>query len=98
MAESRASAGPPMLSGVGVGGLFEQGQGMVVEPAFGIAAWGVEEGSLSFGKIAVQDPNGHEHGFHAVAPVVLEELLECVRVAGRLPDGSGGFLHGCDAC
>lgn len=65
---------------------------MVVEVAFGVAAWGVEEGSLSFGKIAVQQAQGHEHGFHSVAPVVLEELLECVLVAGCLPDGPGGFL------
>ena len=62
---------------------------MVVEPAFGVAAWGIEEGLLSFGKIAVQQVHGHEHGFHAVAPVVFEELLECVRVAGCLPDGPG---------
>lgn len=34
---------------------------MVVEAAFGVAAWGVEEGSLSFGKIAVQQAHGHDH-------------------------------------
>jgi hypothetical protein len=80
-----------------VGGLFEQVHGAVVEAAFGVAARGVEEGSLSFGKIAVQQAHGHEHGFRSVTPVVLEELLECVRVAGCLPDGPGGFLHGSDA-
>ncbi|WP_426569313.1 hypothetical protein [Streptomyces canus] len=36
---------------------------MVVEAAFGSAAWGVEEGASSFRKIAVQQAHGHEHGF-----------------------------------
>jgi hypothetical protein len=32
------------LSGAGVGGLFKYVHGVVVEAAFGVAAWGVEEG------------------------------------------------------
>jgi hypothetical protein len=98
MAESRASDAPLVLSGVGVGGLFEQVHGVVVEAALVVPAWGVEEGSLGFGKVAVQQAHGHEYGFHSVAPVVLEELLEGVRVAGGLPDGPGAYLHGSDAC
>ncbi|MGW7041413.1 hypothetical protein ACWGDT_01550 [Streptomyces avermitilis] len=53
LVRSRASDGPLVLSGVGVGGLFEQVHGVVVEvveAAFGVAAWGVEEGALSFGE------------------------------------------------
>lgn len=95
---SRASSGLLVLSGVVVGSLFEQVHDVVVEAALGVAAGGVEEGSLGFGEIAVQQAHGHEHGFHSVTPVVLEELLECVRVAGCLPDGQGGLLRGSDTC
>lgn len=97
MAESRLCR-LSVLSGVGVGGLGEQVQGVVVEPAFGVAAWGAEEGSLGFGKIAVQQAHGDEHSFDAMALVVLEELLEGVRVAGCFPGRPGAFLHGSDAC
>ncbi|MEU6011838.1 hypothetical protein [Streptomyces sp. NPDC047453] len=68
-----------------------------MEPALGVAAWGAEEGSLGFGEIAIQEAHGDEHGFHSMAPVVLEELLEDVRIATCLSDGPGGFLHGGDA-
>ncbi|MGW3718413.1 hypothetical protein ACWD8L_14965 [Streptomyces sp. NPDC005133] len=37
-----------------VGSLFEQVHDVVVEAALGVAAGGVEEGSLGFGEIAVQ--------------------------------------------
>jgi hypothetical protein len=93
MAQSRLR----LLSGVVSGVLGEQVQGVVVEPAFGVAARGAEEGPLGFGKITVQEAHGDEHGFHSMAAVVLEELLEDVRVATCLPDGSGGFPHGGDA-
>ncbi|WP_141207169.1 hypothetical protein [Streptomyces griseorubiginosus] len=80
MTESRVSAGEGAgaLSGTGVGGLFKEDHSAVVKVAFGVAAWGVEEGSLSFGKIAVQQAHGHAHGFHSVAPVALEELLQII--------------------
>ncbi|WP_406327388.1 hypothetical protein OG784_32305 [Streptomyces sp. NBC_01617] len=51
---SRASSGLLVLSGVVVGSLFEQVHDVVVEAALGVAAGGVEEGSLGFGEIAVQ--------------------------------------------
>lgn len=51
MAESRASAGLLVLSGVVVGGLFEQVHGVVVEAALGVA-----HGALNLSRETPQSP------------------------------------------